>query len=908
MSCVQTIVRFLAAIILVLPNLALLAANEATPANLAIPLRIVIGQTLRPGEENRMAEAEGTVTFVGRQGRATYLELSSEAGYMPVNIARGAGYLADLLLWSRIQVRGVCTAVHSSADGKIVGSLSATGRGDITILQLPEETWRRYPVCRVGAAARTNAGEQMLHLCGQVQSVQPEGSFLLADSTGRVTVESRLAQSEMAGRDVEVLGVMQSRGSNKVFHSVSFRPFTETTNQASLPTRTTTEQIRWLNPDEASRQYPVKVRGVITFVMARHGADVGGDLQDATGGIFLWQLWKANPAATNSGIRAGDYCEVEGVTSPGDFSPMILCRKVTVLGEGQFPEATHPGWDELIRGGLDAQWVEVKGVVLSASGHNLELGMKGGRIQCSSIPGSVERFLGAIVRVRGVVYASHDAARRLTDVRITVPSQKFISVDRPAPDDPFSTPVMHARDLLTYNPTESAFRQVKVAGQLVHVRNAVGYVMDGTNGMRLMAEDNINASPGDIVEAVGFPEIDSPFDKPLLTLREALVRKLGHGPLPAAEKIAPDDLLDREHDATLVRLDSRLLNVSLYPAEQVLELEAGTRIYRARLDLVSGRIPPLQAGSLLELTGVYAISSDRTVPFELLLNSPADVRVLELPSWWTVQHALFVVCAMALVILLAVVWISLLHQQVGRRTVQLSTANQSLKSEIAERKRAENELVQTRLQHLVELERTRIARDLHDDLGSRVTRVVLMLDELALQNRLPGAEAPEHPLGISATAREVIQSLDETVWAVNPRNDTLPHLFNYFSHFAIEFLKAANVRCRLDFPDHPPARIISAEARHNLFLAVKEALNNAVRHARATEVWLRASVSETSLALTVEDNGRGFEQASNHPSTDGLRNMRQRMEEIGGQFSIASAAKTGTNVTLTFFWPARQPK
>jgi signal transduction histidine kinase len=150
---------------------------------------------------------------------------------------------------------------------------------------------------------------------------------------------------------------------------------------------------------------------------------------------------------------------------------------------------------------------------------------------------------------------------------------------------------------------------------------------------------------------------------------------------------------------------------------------------------------------------------------------------------------------MAMLIFLAVAWISLLHQQVGRRTRELSAANQSLTGEIAERRRMENELVRTRLQHMVEQERTRIARDLHDDLGSRLTRIVLLLDELVLHNSVPSSDAPEHPVEICAAAKEVIQSLDETVWAVNPRNDTLPHLLNYLSHSAIEFLKAANVRC-----------------------------------------------------------------------------------------------------------------
>lgn len=902
MSGVRIIVVFFLAAIFLLPD-SNYATDETTPTNANSPLQITIGQTLQPEDENRMVEVEGTVTFLSSQAHATYLEISSETSSMPVAVVHGAGYLTDLLLKGRIRIRGVCKAVHNSTDGKIVGSLSATNVNDITILQLPEETWQQHPLCPIGALTKTNFSGRVVHLRGTVQSVRPGRSILLADETGQTFVDSREAIPEMIGMEIEALCGWHLRGTNKIFQCGIFRPL-GTTNQMKLPTLTTVEQVRWLKPAEANQQYPVKIRGVITFLMTRRGGNVGGDLQDGTGGIFVWELWNLKQA-TASKLKTGDFCEVEGVTSAGDFSPIILCSNLTALGEGQFPEPARPNWNELINGGFDAQWIEIRGIVSSVTNRDMEIEMKGGHIRATVPRGEdLQQYVNAVVRVRGTVFVTHDKERHIVGVQINVPDYKFVSIETPAPTDPFSIPLTHVNDLFTYSPNESDFRQMKVAGQIVHLRDGVDYVMDGTNGMRLISKNTVKAGVGDLVEAVGFPDIDNPFDKPLLTLRDAIVRKTGRMPLPAPIKLSPDNLLNREHDATLVQVKSRLLGLSQYRAEQVLELQTGSQVYRARLNTAASHILQLRDGSLLQVTGVYAISNDKSVPFELLLNSPSDIQVLELPSWWTAQHALFVVTSMTVIILLFLIWNGVLRQQVGRRTVELSTANQSLKNEITERKRAENELVQTRLQHLVEKERTRIARDLHDDLGSRVTRVVLLLDELALQNNLPVAEAPEHPTGISTAAREIIQSLDETVWAVNPHNDTLPHLFNYLSDFAVKFLKVANVRCRLDFPIHPPERIISTEERHNLFLAVKEALNNAVRHAQATEVQLRATVNEESLILIVEDDGCGFESSANaaHPSADGLRNMRQRMEEIGGQFDLTGKPKIGTKVTLTFFW------
>ena len=220
----------------------------------------------------------------------------------------------------------------------------------------------------------------------------------------------------------------------------------------------------------------------------------------------------------------------------------------------------------------------------------------------------MEHFLGTIVQVRGVVYAYHDMDRHLTDVRIIVSSQQFISVEAPAPDDPFLAPAIHVRDLFTYNPDESTFRRVNVIGQVVYMRNDTCYAMDGTNGFKLISTDGTKPNIGDMIEAVGFPGILSPFNQPLLTLRDAIIRKTGKAPLPAAIKIAPEDLLNQDHDSTLVQLESRLLGISLYPAEQVLELQSGTHVYRARLNTAFGQIPPLRAGSLLQLTGVYAVS------------------------------------------------------------------------------------------------------------------------------------------------------------------------------------------------------------------------------------------------------------------------------------------------------------
>ena len=204
-------------------------------------------------------------------------------------------------------------------------------------------------------------------------------------------------------------------------------------------------------------------------------------------------------------------------------------------------------------------------------------------------------------------------------------------------------------------------------------------------------------------------------------------------------------------------------------------------------------------------------------------------------------------------------------------------------------------------QAALDKERARIAKDLHDDLGTRLTKIIL-LTGLAQRDLPERLRAEEHLKKISSAARRVVKSLDETVWAVNPRNDTLPHLIGYIGQFAVEFLQSAEIRCRVDLPEHPPERLVPAAARHNLFLAVKEALNNIVRHSNATEVWLRIVATDESLGISIEDNGRGFGLTPEREGADGLLNMRQRLEEIGGEFRLTSNAGGGTQISFICPW------
>lgn len=211
------------------------------------------------------------------------------------------------------------------------------------------------------------------------------------------------------------------------------------------------------------------------------------------------------------------------------------------------------------------------------------------------------------------------------------------------------------------------------------------------------------------------------------------------------------------------------------------------------------------------------------------------------------------------------------------------------------RKRMQKKLAALEQEQAVEKERGRIARDMHDQIGAGLTQIGL-LGEFA--RRSTNGESISHVDKICDTARELAQTLDEMVWTVNPRNDTLKKLGLYLAAYAEEFFAATKIRCRIDVPVGLPSCPLPAEVRHNLFLTVKEALNNIAKHSNASEARLRLTLDDATLEIEIEDNGAGFPLETGNRSRNGLSNMRERISEIGGAFNVLSQPNNGTRIRL----------
>jgi signal transduction histidine kinase len=853
---------------------------EITGTNaLPDPQRIAARQILRKDQQDRWSEVEGTVTFVNEQAGSLELELSSGTGRMRLEAADGSGGSRLLLLNSRIRARGICQSTYTTDGQQVAGTLLVPTMRDIELLEVAPGHWVDVPIVPIVRLADTNSpmsAETVVHVRGKVLSRSPGASLTVADETGQVFVETSQTSPAMMSEHVEALGRWSRAGTNIVLRCAACRevPLSTPEDSKRLPLLTTIEQVKRLSREEAGRGYPVKIRGVITAPQI-----AGFFIQDSTWSIYVRLQ---DPAATEP-QHAGDYWEVEGVTF-AEFAPNVSARRAVRLGTGTLPEPLHPTWDQLINGSLDTQYVEVRGIVTAVEPDGMALLTPAGKIkvQLSDVePGTLKRYENALVRLRGCVIPGRDETTQQVELGRLRLSNFSVNVDEPAPADPFTAPPKRARDLLLFDSRAGAIQRVKIAGQVLHERGGECYLMDGTNGLRFIPKEKVELSPGELVDVVGFPELGGPSP----VLREAVVRQTGQAPLPLPQPLPADALIGRQHDARLVRVEARLTGLSLDGSGQALELQAGKRGFLARLDTRRGALRGVSPGSRLELTGVYAgqggdLASGREIDsFELLLNSPADIRVLERPPWWTLRHTLTVVGGMACLILIALVWITQLRRQVEERSRQLT----------AEIQRRE----QTERQRALEGERARIARDLHDDLGATLTQIRLLS---ALESR--DAQVPETTRTrlnqVTEKSREMVASLDEIVWAVNPANDSLPSLATYLCQFAEEFLRPTPIRCRLDVDDSLPPVALTSEVRHHLYLAVREALNNIAKHSQASEVWLRIQWREHSLAIALEDNGRGFAHLATVTSGDGLSNMRRRLEQIGGRFECQTQPGAGT--------------
>jgi len=209
-------------------------------------------------------------------------------------------------------------------------------------------------------------------------------------------------------------------------------------------------------------------------------------------------------------------------------------------------------------------------------------------------------------------------------------------------------------------------------------------------------------------------------------------------------------------------------------------------------------------------------------------------------------------------------------------------------------------------QQSLERERMRIARDMHDEMGSKLTKISFLSEHAQVEAEVASPLAGKIE-SIAQTSRELLKTMDEIVWVVNPHNDTLENLVTYLSHYATEYFQNTDIECELRLPPEMPPYPLSSEMRHNLFLTFEETLNNVLKHSKASKVKVEMALNTLEFEIKISDNGGGFAvpdlfltngRSRGGPGGNGLKNMRQRLAGIGGECLISSQPGKGSTVTM----------
>jgi signal transduction histidine kinase len=659
----------------------------------------------------------------------------------------------------------------------------------------------------------------------------------------------------------------------------------------------TAAAVRALTVEQAQAAMPVRLRGVVTFfdetLFSRF-------IQDGTAGIYL-QYSAATPV-----LVPGQIVEVEGMSSPGEYAPIIVPQHVRVVGVGELPAPKPVTYEQLASGKEDSQFVEISGIVRSvqlpegSQYHLVEIATGGGRLSVyvRELPVKrTEELLDSRVRVRGVCSTRFNHQRQLFAIRLMVPLAEDLVVEMPAPADPFAARPRPIASLLQFDPQESFGHRVKVAGRVIYYEPGKRlFLQAGEQGVEVQTKDRAPLQLGDQVEALGF--VGQGDYTPIL--QDASFRKIASGSPLAPERVVPDEALKGKHDCRLITVTAKLLDRALQGTDRYLILQNGDFIFHAYLKPDDGQdaFAGLENGSRVAVTGVCLIDPGnwqagedwRAKTFRVELRSAADITVLQSPPWWTLKKLLWIAGGLGFVTLATFGWVMVLQRQVAERSRQLEM-------QIQERQRAERG-------REIEQERARVAHDLHDDLGAGLTEVNI-LSSLVKSSATTAEEKKRYLDDLTETARRMVTSLDEIVWAVNPRNDTIASLASYFGAYAQRLLELASIACGLDVAEDLPEHPLDPRFRQEIFLAFKEALTNIIRHAQATQVWLRIAVRNGQLIVELADNGQGFNLNERKAGDDGLANIQERLKSLCGNCEITSERQKGTTVRFQASLPKR---
>lgn len=458
---------------------------------------------------------------------------------------------------------------------------------------------------------------------------------------------------------------------------------------AGLRTLTTAREAHDLPDEDARRAIPVHLRGVITYFDPDFGTGQPAIfIHDATGSIFIKMVCKLTCEASKP-LFVGALVDVRGVSAPGGFGPVVGSPEIRILGRAPLPpKPPRVSLAMLKTGAYDAQWVEVDGsvhrVIEYPNSVTLLLELPDGPLPITMIrtPGATySNLVDAQVRIHANAAPTTNIDLQMIGVHLQAPNLSALQVIRPAPSDPFARPAIPINRLLSREYFSTAFHRIHLRGNVtLQWPGSTLCIRDETRGICAQTTQATPVATGDLVDVAGFVETDD--NAPVIT--DAVFQIAGNNRPVVSQPATTDKILGGGFSSELIQIDGKLIGYDLTTSDATLQLSSGDTLFPAILpkSLAGAQGSTWKIGSTLRVTGICSVrvvdvqSNVRggvavTKSFRVLMRSPADVTILQHPSWWTPSHAILVL-SLALAGALGVLgWAVVLRSRVEQQAILL---------------------------------------------------------------------------------------------------------------------------------------------------------------------------------------------------------------------------------------------
>ena len=627
-------------------------------------------------------------------------------------------------------------------------------------------------------------------------------------------------------------------------------------------------------------------RGVVTFSERVFGKECLF-VQEGSAAIFV-SLKECQPRTR---LQVGQWVDLGGTLEAGKSLPTMAPMVMKELGWRAMPAPVIEPIHFPIPHDRDGKWTEFEGVVRSVQSNDTLciMGSKGlVSVWIRGASHELGRYVDAKLRLQGVLSLSvfeHPV--------LLVPSRSFVEVAESAPVNPFAIPVLAIADLARETADASSLHRVRLIGQVTLREAESFFIQDATGGARVQTFEKSEVKIGDALEVIGFPSAGE-----ARTLTDVLVRTaMGiHGAKPA--KLDLTDTLHVRQSGLLVRVEADLLTQRTVGNSHILELRERQRIFTATLPAGHGALANIIRGSRLGITGVCdsesrALPASMTAPeraalasLNIWLRTPADVKVLGGPPWWTWQRTTALIGTLLAVLSGALLWVHLLRRRLERqKAAQFAASQQILKR--------------------LEDERQRIAANLHDSLG-QVLLAIKNQTLLALQ-RPPDDSAVRQRLGeISGATSQALEEVRQITHGLRPYQ--LDRLGLTQALRATVSRASANSQILFASRVEDIDAVFDKDSEIHVYRIVQEAINNVLKHSGATEAAVvikkrTTNALTSSVSISIRDNGRGFDVAAMSASQSndlgyGLSGIADRVRILGGHTAIDSRPGGGASLNI----------